>query len=98
MRPIGSEKDLANLFEDPEAAMNSVTTLSSNALAPGGPLAGFTPLGQDKGVKEDGSMPNIEFSQGQIQKRYGKPEDTARENKSLSLLDGIFGKLKQPQQ
>jgi hypothetical protein len=96
LHPISSEKDLANIFEDPEAAMSSVTTLSSQALAPGGPLAGFTPLGQEKGIQQDGTIPKIDFSPAQLQNRYGKPEDQAGENKSLSILDGIFGNLNKP--
>lgn len=97
LRPVGSDKDLENLFEDPEAARNSITTLSSQSLAPGGPLEGFTPLGQNKGVQPDGSLPNIEFSQGQIQKRYGQQSDPNAENKSLSVLDGLIGNLNKPQ-
>lgn len=93
LRPITSEKTLETAFEDPEAAKNSIMTLSAQALGPGGPLEGFTPLGQDKGLKDDGSMDDIEFSTGQIQKRYGKTSDPVAENKALSMLDGIFGNL-----
>lgn len=94
LRPILSEKALENAFEDPEAAKNSITTVSSQALAPGGPLEGFTPLGQEKGMKEDGSMDNIDFSHGQIERKYGKQSDPMAENKALSMLDGVFGQLK----
>jgi len=95
LRPILSEAALENAFEDPEAAQRSIVTLSSKALAPGGPLEGFTPLNADKGMQEDGSMEDIEFTEGQIQNKYGKPSDENSENKALSMLDGVFGKLNQ---
>ncbi len=93
LRPILSEKAFQNAFEDPEAAKNSITTLSSSSLGHGGPLAGFKPLGEQHGVKEDGSMSNLEFSPAQIQKRYGKPQDPAAEQKSLHMLDSVLGKI-----
>lgn len=93
LRPIGSEKMLESAFEDPEEARNSIITLSSQALGPGGPLEGFTPLNHEKGLREDGSMDDIEFSPGQLRNRYGKQEDQMGENKALSMLDGLFGKL-----
>lgn len=99
LRPIGSEKVLESAFEDPEEAKNSMIVLSSKALGPGGPLEGFTPLGIDKGLKEDGEMDEIEFSQGQLEKRYGKQSDPVSENKALSMLDGVLGNMgnQQPQ-
>lgn len=98
LRPILSEKALENTFEDPEEAMNSIVVLSSKALGPGGELEGFTPLNADKGVNLDGSMDDIEFSPGQIQKRYGKQSDPVAENKALSMLDGVLGNINnQPQ-
>jgi len=99
LRPILSEKALENAFEDPEQAKNSVVTLSSQALGPGGPLEGFTPLSQEKAMSEDGSMEDIEFSPAQLQNRYGKPENPEGENNALLMLDGMMGKLNsQPQQ
>ena len=95
LRPILSEKALENAFEDPEEAIRSITVLSSKALGPGGPLEGFTPLDGEKGLREDGSMDDIEFSPGQLQNRYGKAVDETGENKSLAILDGILGKLNQ---
>lgn len=97
LRPITSENDLQNMFEDPNAAMNSIVTLSSQALGPNGPLAGFTPLGADKGIQQDGSMPNIEFSPDQLSRRYGKPQDIAEENRSIAILDGLLGHLNSQQ-
>jgi len=98
LRPILNEKALDAAFEDPEAAKAAIITVSSQALAPGGPLAGFTLLEQNKGMKDDGSMDNIEFSPAQLQNHYGQQEDQTAENKSLSMLDGLFGKISKPQQ
>jgi len=93
LRPINSDKAFQNAFEDPEAAKNSITTLSSQALGPGGPLAGFTPLGQEHGVQDDGSMKNLQYTPSQIQQHYGKPQDPQAEQKALSMLDSVIGKL-----
>jgi hypothetical protein len=64
LRPILNEKALDAAFDDPEAAKRAIVTVSSKALAPGGPLAGFTLLEKDKGMKHNGSMDKIEFSPG----------------------------------
>ena len=95
LRPFVSEQAFQNAFEDPAAAEKATVTISSKDLGPGGALEGFTPLKADKGVNHDGSMGNIEFSPSQLQNHYGKTEDPTAENKALSVLDGILGKVKQ---
>lgn len=97
LRPILSEQALDAAFEDPEAAKKAIITVSSQALGKGGPLEGFTPLKQDQGMKDDGSMDPIDFSSGQLQNRYGQQQDPAAENKALSMLDGTLGGLNSPQ-
>ena len=101
LRPFMSEKAFENAFEDPQEAQKSVITISTKELGPGGALEGFTPLKGDQGVNDDGSMDDIPFTEGQLQNRYGKPQDDVAENKALTMLDGVFGKLQggeQPQQ
>lgn len=93
LRPFENEQAFQNAFEDPEEAEKSIVTISPKDLGPGGPLDGFKPLQGNQGVRADGSMDDIEFSHAQIQNRYGKSSDPASENKSLSILDGILGKL-----
>jgi len=97
LRPFLSPQAFQNAFDDPQEAEKSVVTISSKDLGPGGVLNGFTPLQGTQGVKHDGSMDNIEYSPAQLQNRYGKPSDPAAENKALSILDGVFGQLNQPQ-
>ena len=92
LRPFMSEKAFENTFEDPEAAKNSVTTISSQELGPEGSLSGFKLLANKHGVQEDGDMPSV-ISPAQLQKHYGKTADPAAENKALSMLDAIFGKV-----
>lgn len=94
LRPFESEEAFQNAFEDPEAAQNSIITLSPKDLGPGGALDGFKMMGSAQGIKTDGSMEDVEFSPTQLAKRYGQPSDPEGENKALSLLDGLFGKLK----
>lgn len=98
LRPFASEQAFVNAFENPEEAEKAVTVVTSEDFAPGGPLEGFTPLQGNKGIKDDGSMDDIEFSPAELQNRYGQAENPEGENKSLSLLDGIFGKMSNPQQ
>ena len=93
LRPILNEKALDAAFDDPQTAKDAIVTLSSQALAKGGPLEGFTLLDKSKAMKDDGSMDNIDFSPAQLQNRYGKPSDPNAENRSLSMLDGLFGKI-----
>jgi len=95
LRPFMSEEAFQNAFDNPEEAKKAIVTVSSKEFGPGGALEGFKPLQEGKGVKNDGSMDNIEFSPSQLQQRYGKKEDPTAENKALSIVDGLFGKLKQ---
>ena len=93
LRPIGSEKVLESAFEDPIEAIKSIVKLSADALGPNGPLNGFTPLKQEHGIQDDGTMKNLDFSPFQLSQRYGQPEDPNAEQKALSMLDGIMGKV-----
>jgi len=97
LRPFISEKAFRNAFENAEEAEKAVVTISSRDLGPGGALDGFKPLSGTQGVKDDGSMDKIDFTPAQLQRRYGKPSDPASENKALSMIDGIFGQLKNQQ-
>jgi hypothetical protein len=97
LRPFLSEQAFQNAFEDPQGAEKNITTISTKELGPGGVLEDFTLLQAEKGVKEDGSMDEIEFSPAQLKKRYGKPSDPAAEQKSLAMLDGFLGNLNKQQ-
>lgn len=97
LRPFESEDAFQNAFEDPTAAEKATITLTVKDLGPGGALEGFTPLQNDKAVKSDGSMDNIDFSEGDLQQRYGQSGDPAAESRSLSMLDGLFGKISSQQ-
>lgn len=98
LRPFLSEQAFRNAFESPEEAEKAVINISVKELGPGGSLEGFKPLQGTKGVKDDGTMDNIPFTEGQIQKRYGQPADPVAENKALSMLDGLYGQMKNQEQ
>jgi predicted Fe-S protein YdhL (DUF1289 family) len=93
LRPFASQKAFENAFDNPKEANDSATVISVKELGPGGALDGFTPLQGNKGIKDDGTMDKIDFSPSELKNRYGKPEDPTGENKSLSILDGVFNKL-----
>jgi len=93
LQPFISEEAFKNAFEDPAEAEKSIITLSSQALGPGGALEGFSPLQGEKGVNNDGSLGEVEFTPNELRNKYGKQDDPAGENKSLSMLDGIFGQI-----
>ena len=95
LRPFISEEAFKNAFENPEEAEKAVVTVSSKELAPGGSLEGFKPLNGKQGVNNDGSMDDIEFSPAQIKRHYNKQPDEMVENKAMSMLDGVIGKIKQ---
>lgn len=99
LRPFMSEQSFHNAFEDSKAAQDSITTLSSQELGQGGVLDGFKPMTGQYGIKDDGSMDTIDYTPGQIQKRYGQPSNPPAENKALTMIDGILGHLsKTPEQ
>ena len=94
LRPFLSDQSFKNAFENPDEAEKAVVTISIKELGPGGALEGFKPLKGDQGVKDDGSMDNIPFTEGQLQNRYGKQDDPVATNKALSMLDGLYGQMK----
>lgn len=98
LQPFISEEAFQNAFEDPAQAEKSIITISSKELGPGGALEGFTPLQGKQGVGQDGSVNPVEFSPAELQNKYGQPQDTNAENKSLSILDGVMGNLSGQQQ
>ena len=98
LRPFLSDQAFQNAFEDPAEAEKAVVNISTKELGPGGALDGFKPLQANQGVNHDGSMGKIDFSPAEIQNRYGKPEDSASENKSLSILDSLLGRLNKAKQ
>lgn len=98
LQPFASDRAFKNAFENPEEAERAVVHISTKDLAPGGVLSGFQMLDGSQGVDHDGKRKNIEFSHGQIQKRYGKASNQQAEQKSLSMIDGILGKISKPQQ
>lgn len=93
LRPFMTQEAFQNAFEDPSEAEKAVVTISTKELGPGGALDGFKPLRGDMGVQHDGSMKNIPFTEAQLQNRYGKPADIAAEDKTMSVLDGLFGHM-----
>lgn len=97
LRPFASEQAFRNAFENPEDAEKAVTVVTTRDFAPGGPLHDFTPLQGTKGVKDDGSMDDIEFSPAELQNRYGQPENPEAENKAMNILDGVLGQVNQEQ-
>ena len=98
LRPFLSDQAFQNAFEDPNEAEKAVVNISTRELGPGGALDGFKPLQASQGVNHDGTMGKVDFSPAEIQARYGKPEDSASENKSLSILDSLLGRLNKKQQ
>lgn len=93
LRPFISEDSFRSAFDDPDEAEKATITISARELGPNGALAGFKPLKGDMGVQQDGSMKKIPFTEAQLQNRYGKPQDTAAENRALSMIDGLMGKM-----
>ena len=97
LRPIKNEAMIDSIFENPEEAKNSITTVSSNALSPTGVLSDFSLLDQSKGIQDDGSMEDIPFSKAQLKNRYGKEKNPEAEQKAMSILDGFIGNLNNKQ-
>lgn len=100
IRPFESESALKRAFGAGfETAKKHIVKLVSpeideNNEIEGGVLSGFTVLGSDYAIKEDGSAKPLQFSPGQLKKRYGKPINEDAENKAINVLETMFNKLK----
>lgn len=93
IRPFVSEEFFDSMFASPEQAKRAVVTMSSDELAPGGVFGDFEVLDEEYAVKEDGSMKPLQFSNAQVQKRYGQPIDPEAENNALASLDSMIGQM-----
>lgn len=100
IRPFESHMALDAAFgQDLETALqNAVTVTPPNLDQQGdvtdGVLAGFTILGPEYAVKEDGTSKPLHFSSHQLKGRYGKPIDEGIEHLATEAVDGFLGLLK----
>lgn len=100
IRPFESHMALDAAFgQDLQTALqNAITVSPPNMDQQGdvtdGVLAGFTILGPEYAVKEDGTSKPLHFSSHQLKGRYGKPIDEGLEHLATEAVDGFLGLLK----
>jgi hypothetical protein len=100
IRPFESETALKKAFGPGfNQAMQNVVVLSppnvdENGDIADGVLEGFSILGSEYAIKEDGSAKELNYSPAQLKKRYGKPIDENAEGLAAEALDGILNMIK----
>jgi len=100
LRPFESEMALDAAFGDQlqEALQNAVTVTPPNIDSEGeitsGVLEGFTILGPEYAIKDDGSTKELDFSSYQLKNRYGKPINESLEDMAAEAMDGFLSILK----
>jgi hypothetical protein len=100
IRPFESHMALDAAFGDglQEALQNAVTVtppkIDSNGDIVDGVLEGFSILGPEYAIKEDGTSKHLDFSPHQLKSRYGKPINESVEGLATEVLDGFLGLLK----
>lgn len=100
LRPFESETALQAAFGPgfEEAKANCVhlspPTIDESNDIMDGVLTGFSILGPEHTIKEDGKIKKVEFSSHTLKKRYGKAVDPQKEDKAVRALEAFLNKLK----
>lgn len=100
LRPFESEMALDAAFGDQlqEALQSAVTVTPPNIDPEGeimsGVLEGFTILGPEYAIKDDGSTKELDFSTYQLKNRYGKPINESLEDMATDVIDGLLNLMK----
>lgn len=100
VRPFESHMALDAAFgEDLQSALQNAITVSSPMINKDGDitegiLAGFSLLGPEYAIMEDGTSKPLHFSSHQLKGRYGKPVDENVEGLSAEVVDGFLNLLK----
>ena len=68
-------------------------SISSNGEIADGVLKGYEILDSEHAVHEDGSALPMDVSLHQLKKRYGKPINSASEEKAVNMLDNLLSSL-----
>lgn len=93
LRPFMDESQFDVMFDNPEEARKAVVTLSSNELADGGILDDYQVLDNEFGIGPDGEIKEVQFSNHELQQRYGQPVNPEMENKAVTALDHLFSTI-----
>jgi hypothetical protein len=100
IRPFESDMALDATFGDDlkDALQNVVIVTSPKVDQDGeiidGVLSGFSILGPEYSIREDGTSKPLRFSSSQLKGRYGKPVDENIEKIATEVLDGFLEILK----
>jgi hypothetical protein len=100
IRPFESKNALDEVFgqEVPQALQNVVSVVPPSTDEKGnitdGVLSGFTILGPEYAIRDDGTSKELNFSPSQLQGRYGKPIDEKAENMAVEVIDAFLNILK----
>ena len=99
IRPILSEAAFMTATgQSVKDVMNQglIKRVSTQALNPGGVLAGFTPLTENEGIRDDGTYmaPKVDNSEQNIKSRYGKQVDEKFNTEAFKTIDGLLNMLK----
>lgn len=99
IRPILSESAFIAATGEPVADVMKrgiIKRVSTQALNPGGVLAGFTPLTENEGIRDDGTYlaPQVDNSQQNIENRYGKQVDEKFNTEAFKTIDGLLTMIK----
>jgi hypothetical protein len=100
IRPFESNMALDAAFgEDLQSALQNAMTITpprvdQNGDVTDGILSGFSILGPEYAIKDDGTSKSLDFSPSQLRGRYGKPINENGEKLSVEALDGFLNLMK----
>ena len=99
IRPFESDAALAAAFgpgvEEAKSKCVHVAhpSIANNGEITDGILKGYELLGPEHAVHNDGSALPVEVSLHHLKKRYGKPINSASEEKAVNMLDNLLSSL-----
>ena len=95
LRPFENDASMTNFFDSP-VSPESILTMEPEAMAEGGIFGGgngkqgYQILSNDYSIKNDGSARTLDFSNTELQSRYGAPIDEKKEKEMFGALNGVF--------
>lgn len=100
IRPFESKGALDEVFgQDLNEALKNIMVIVPPSIDEGGKitegvLSGFTILGPEYAIKDDGTSKELSFSPHELGGRYGKPINEELEGLATEAVDGFLGILK----
>lgn len=93
IRPFLSEAAFNAYYKGDQSYWGKIHTVGVDSLQSGSPLGGYTLLGIDAGIKDDGTKLQPNLNPAEVQNHYGKPDNADLAFQGVQFLTSIFNEI-----